>query len=276
MAQQNSDNGTGAALYRVAMRLPPFWPDRPALWFAQAEAQFELAGITAERTKYSHIISQLDHRYAAEVEDLITSPGEQPYQRLKEELVRRLSTSKEQRVRQLLTHEEMGDRKPSQFLRHLKSLAPDVPDDFLRSIWASRLPSHLQTILAGQSTVSLEAISDLADRIYDVAPRPSIAVVDRPTAAATTPPTANHLDNASILQRIEELSQQVAALSSSRMQRRQRSRSRSGSLRRYPSSSRPSSSVGAMCWYHRRFGDRANNCTQPCEFQPSENSNSSR
>jgi hypothetical protein len=32
-------------------------------------------------------------------------------------------------------HEEMGDRKPSQFLRHLKSLAPEVPDDFLRSIW---------------------------------------------------------------------------------------------------------------------------------------------
>jgi len=27
-------------------------------------------------------------------------------------------------------HEEMGDRKPSQFLRHLKSLAPDMPDDF--------------------------------------------------------------------------------------------------------------------------------------------------
>jgi len=57
---------------------------------------------------------------------------------------------REQRVRQLLSHEEMGDRKPSQFLRHLKSLAPDIPDEFLRTIWASRL-QHVQAILAGQT-----------------------------------------------------------------------------------------------------------------------------
>ena len=25
-------------LCRVAVRLPPFWPDRPAIWFAQAES----------------------------------------------------------------------------------------------------------------------------------------------------------------------------------------------------------------------------------------------
>jgi hypothetical protein len=126
-----ADSPPGAAIYRVAVRLPQFWPERPTLWFAQAEAQFELAGITSERTKYSHVISHLDHRYAAEVEDIITSPPERDqYTTLKTELVTRLSVSRDQRVRQLLMHEEMGDRKPSQFLWHLKSLAPD---DFLRS-----------------------------------------------------------------------------------------------------------------------------------------------
>jgi hypothetical protein len=28
-----------------------------------------------------------------------------------------------------------------------------------------------------------------------------------------------------------------------------------------PTSSTPS----ALCWYHRRFGDRAQNCTPPCD-----------
>ena len=56
--------------------------------------------------------------------------------------------------------------KPSQFLRHLKSLAPD---DFLRSIWSSRLPPHIQTILAGQAEGNLKAASQLADRIAEVA-----------------------------------------------------------------------------------------------------------
>jgi hypothetical protein len=121
------------------------------MWFAQAKAQFTLAGISSERIKFCHVISQLDHRYAMEVEDIITSPPERdPYTTLRTELVRRLSPSREQRIRHLLTLEEMGDLKPSQFLRHLRSLASDVPDDFLRSIWSSRQPPNVQAILAGQ------------------------------------------------------------------------------------------------------------------------------
>jgi hypothetical protein len=93
--------------------LPPFWPGRSAVWFAQAEAQFELSAITRQRTKLNYVLSQLNQQQAAEIEDIITSPPLQdPYDWLTAELVRRLSTSREQRVRQL-SHQEMGDRKPS-------------------------------------------------------------------------------------------------------------------------------------------------------------------
>jgi hypothetical protein len=46
-------------IYRVAVRFPPFWPGRPGLWCTKAEAQFELATITNERTKFvtSHHIT---------------------------------------------------------------------------------------------------------------------------------------------------------------------------------------------------------------------------
>ena len=151
----SADETLSAAVYRVAIRLPTFWPDRPAIWFAQAEAQFELADITRQRTKLNYVVSQLNQEQAAEVEDIILSPPEhEPYDRLKAELVRRLSTSREQRVRQLLSHEEMGDRKPSQFLRHLKGLAPDVPDYFLRTIrpivyhrtYKTYLPTRLRAV----------------------------------------------------------------------------------------------------------------------------------
>jgi hypothetical protein len=59
----------------------------------------------------------------------------------------------------------MGDRKQFQFLRHLRSLAPDVPDDFLHSIWTSRLPLSVKAILAGQPEGSLDAAARCADRI---------------------------------------------------------------------------------------------------------------
>jgi hypothetical protein len=109
-----ADGTQPAEISRVAVRLPPFRAERPAVWFAQAKAEFSLAGISSERTKFQYVISQLDQRYAAEVEDIITSPPQQdPYSKLRTELLKRLSNSREQLAHRILTLEEMGDRKPS-------------------------------------------------------------------------------------------------------------------------------------------------------------------
>jgi hypothetical protein len=84
-----ADSAPPAEVSRVAVRLPPFWAERPAVWFAQAEAQFTLTGISSEKTKFCHVISQLDHRCAMEGEDIITSPPDHhPYTTLRTELVR--------------------------------------------------------------------------------------------------------------------------------------------------------------------------------------------
>ena len=126
--QEAPDSSEGGYIQRPAVRLPPFWSDRPWLWFAQADAQCNIASVTSEKTKFNYVISQLVYRHAAGVENVIISPPtDEPYSTLKTGLVRRRSSSRDQCVRQLLTHEEMGHRKPSQFLRHLKNLAKDVP-----------------------------------------------------------------------------------------------------------------------------------------------------
>jgi hypothetical protein len=135
------------------------------VWFAQAEAQFALAGISNERLKFYHFISHLDHRYATEVEDIITSPPtSEPYMVLKDELVRRLSPTPEQRICRLLTAEDIGDCRPSQFLRYLRSLAPDVSENVLRSIWTSRLPQNIHCFLAGLNETNLDAAALCADQ----------------------------------------------------------------------------------------------------------------
>jgi hypothetical protein len=113
----------------VAVRLLPSWGERPALWFSQAETQFSLISISIsisisnERITFYCAIYQLDHRYAAELEDITSPPQQDPYTRLRTELLNRLSPSREQHARQLLTLQEMGDHKPSHFLRHLRRLA---------------------------------------------------------------------------------------------------------------------------------------------------------
>ena len=97
-------------------------------------------------------------------------------------------------MRQLHSYEGMGDRKPSQFLRHLNGLAPDVLDDFLQNIWANRLPPHIQAILDDQTEGSLDSALHNADRICEVTPQP-ISVSVSPSLP----------DNGTgLLQRIEE------------------------------------------------------------------------
>jgi hypothetical protein len=99
---QTTDSSVPAGISRVAVRLPPFWAERPAAWFALAEEQFTLAGIISEQTKFRYVISKWDERYVEILKDIIISPNEQkPYSILKAELLTRLP-SREQRIRRFL------------------------------------------------------------------------------------------------------------------------------------------------------------------------------
>lgn len=264
-ASTDSGNDTpGYDIYRVGVRVPPFYPEKPALWFAQLESQFALANITTDATKFHHAIGSLDPIYASEVEDIITAPAApNKYERLKTELVKRLSASREKKVHQLLTHEELGDRKPSQFLRHLRHLAgPSVPEEFLRTIWTSRLPSTTQTIIASQAKASLEEVAELADRIHDVVPAsPQVAATSAPMTSPGS--SVDHMSG-----QIAELTRQVQALTSQvdRLSRSRHRSSRSSSRGRSPSR-RSNSNYRKFpnCWYHYKFGDKATKCIKPCD-----------
>lgn len=121
---------------------------------------------------HNYVVSQLDKHFINEVEDIITvTPAQNPYTILKTELIKRLSVSEEQQIRQLFLEEEWGERKPTLFLRHLRSLAGTglIRDKLLCTIWHQRLPSYVQAILQTQpDTVSLDSPANTADTIIQV------------------------------------------------------------------------------------------------------------
>ena len=49
-----------AKVSTVSLKLPPFWPNKTTLWFAHAEAQLHLRGITVDKTKFAHVLTMLD------------------------------------------------------------------------------------------------------------------------------------------------------------------------------------------------------------------------
>lgn len=278
MSKQDTSINEKQGVFRVGVRVPPFWPEKPEIWFAQIEGQFHISNITSDLTKYYYIISNLEPKYAAEVEDIISKPPtENKYLYLKTKLIERVSKSREERIRQLITTEELGDRKPSQFLRHLQSLAgSEVPQEFLKTIWASRLPSNIQTIVASQTTSALDEVALLADKIAEIVPT---AHNVNSVASNNRDSTSSELhDNSDILkgmqQQITDLAQQVAALSTTQHRFRQRLQPSGQFCPR--TRSIPTQNYNGICYYHYKFGMNAQNCRKPCNYRLQGNGHSSQ
>ena len=92
-----------ADISAVSLKLPTFWPERAAVWFVQAEAQFATRNVTADNTKFHYIVSALDQDTATRVIDmLLAPPAEDKYDALKTRLLTTFSLSVAQRAAQLL------------------------------------------------------------------------------------------------------------------------------------------------------------------------------
>ncbi|XP_076620046.1 uncharacterized protein LOC143341198 [Colletes latitarsis] len=240
---------------RMGIHIPPFWPEQPAVWFHQVEAQFALSGVTVDTTKYYYVMSQLEPKYAAEVQDIFNNPpATEKYETLKRELVRRLSASQSERIERLLAKEEIGDRTPSQFLRHMQGLAGTaVNEEFLRTLWSRSLPAMTRAIVNSQPDLPLSKLAEIADQIRENTNPVQVASVQQDSAMEQ------------VLKRLNDLQLEVAELRRGRAERqsernfRRRSRSRS--------CKRGNSPAGrSHCWYHRTFGAASTKCRQPCSF----------
>ena len=72
---------------------------------------------------------------------------------LRSELMKCLGTSQEAKRLQLLEREVMSDRKPSQFLRDLRSLGGQaLTDDMTRGIRMSRLSMTIRAVLVSPAS----------------------------------------------------------------------------------------------------------------------------
>ena len=240
----------------VHLKLPPFWPTDPQIWFAQVEAQFTTRGITTQKTKFDHIVGSLALEFATEVRDLILyPPRDNPYTTLKEQLIKRTAASEQRRLQQLFNAEELGDRKPSQLLRHMQQLLGDKANNtdggFMRELFLQRLPSNVHMVLASTpDTGSLNDLAQLADKIMEVA-TPSVSSVHTSTE-------------------FEHLRQEVAELKMLIQTLKQPKRRFHGH-----SSSPAPPRQQVLCWYHSKFGDNAKKCKPPCD-KSSENFQASR
>ena len=108
-----------------------------------------------------------------------------------------MAASKQRKLQQLISGEELGDRKPTQLLRHMQQLLGDKlgtsadANSFLRELFLQRLPSNVRMVLASaDSSMDLDKLADMAEKVMEVA-TPTISAVSN---------TTDHTDHSEIKQ----------------------------------------------------------------------------
>ena len=250
----NNNNDSGSNVCTVNFVCPPFWSHDPALWFLSLEAQFHVKHVTSQSTKYFHVLSALPPEVISTIADIAKHPPEdRPYDALKASLLNRLDITDRERVRRLLHTADLGDRKPTQLLRYMRSLIGSfsVDDNFLKEMWFQRLPTQLQANLVVAQDRKLDSLAELADTTWELYQAPSL-------------PSTTTSDS-----RIANIENELATLRSSLGRVHLRGHSRSPS----PTTSRKRPQAAPVCWYHAKYGNDARQCRPPCRFYKKKSGN---
>ena len=110
----------------VNIKRPPFWTADPAVWFAQVEATFATKRLNSQKTRFDFMVASLSPEVVTEVRDLVLRPPDtNPYNVLKETLIKRTAASEQGRLQQPFQAEELGVRKDTQLLRQMQQLLGD-------------------------------------------------------------------------------------------------------------------------------------------------------
>ena len=179
--------------------LPTFWPTRPELWFLQAEAVFEdrVPPITTDKAKCKLVLRALTCEALEQVEHVLTGP--EPvggrYQALHTALIDcygRTQASKHAQLIDLVRQGALGDRKPMQFLLHMRSLAGGDPEAWERAIFLNAMPPEVRTVLANSNApntkrLAVEAGHILEQHMLSKRNRPGTYSVQAPPAPEVAP-----------------------------------------------------------------------------------------
>ena len=270
--QTRMQSNESMEVFKVSTKVPPFYSEKPDMWFHQVEAQFRNNKIGTDQTKYDIVVSNLDPKYLDVVAHIIRDPpNENKYEIFKSTLIAEFQHSDEKRLTQLLQGINLGDRKPSVLLRHMREISKGiVNDNVLETLWSSKLPETLRAIIASIN-ISLDEKAQTADKIYDRTKfeTSSISNDTRNTSGSSVHAVDFSTQIADLTRQIDELSRKM------NNNFRSRSRSRSKSHPRHRSSSRNGNrnlknkheeKKFEQCWYHFKFNENARNCTDWCKF----------
>lgn len=259
------------------IKLNAFWKDQPRGWFEYVETLFNAKGVHNEDFRFQSVIAALDYELRKEVRDLIERPpliGK--FEALKDRLEEQFSESSRSKIKTLLSRLQLGDRRPSQFLRDIKVHADGkCDDDFIKEIWFERLPEAVRIGLASipSDSQTLDELAKIADSINEAITYSKVNAVTNRDPHPNSQKHSNSHESQYITQTqfneaIQNLTKQMEKMCRNQETEHRRESNISSNHGRNRSRSRNRYDRRLdMCFYHQIFGDKAKRCVDPCNYK---------
>ncbi|CAH2020550.1 unnamed protein product [Acanthoscelides obtectus] len=151
----------------ISLHFPPYNAENPALWFRQIESSFYCSDIKDEIMKYHILVSRLEPCVVELMQEfLLTTSGDigltNQYNQMKSKIIGLQKTKNE------LDKQQIGDRTPSEFLRHLQHIAsknPLFPMHLIKAIWVASVGPYVKNVLLSDPNAAFEKLGFIADGI---------------------------------------------------------------------------------------------------------------
>jgi hypothetical protein len=244
------------------VKLAAFWPQAPALWFAQAECTFAVKRVTAQFDRYCHVVAALPHESIRLVANIVEGkPSETPYDDIKQRLVASHQLSDFQKAERLFQMPALGGRKLSELMAAMLETCPrgEEKTNLFACIFLQRLPREIRVLLAKADHKDPKTLATQADELWALHN------------------TSNSGGGVAAVQESSD-SDFVAAISGDRRRGggfpcgkpRGGGRGRGGKAAPRlpePEASKEARLAAGLCIKHWRYGEAASSCEQPCSWQ---------
>lgn len=148
----------------VSIKAPAFMETCVSGWFQIMEAQFHLANISKDDTKYFHVLASLPPDTVSRLPQYILTTHN--YVELKKFVTQLYEQSKTELFDKLMSDTPLTGR-PSLYMEELRRTAGKVGvgDDLVRHKFFQSLPQSIAPVLIAQKDLSLDQLSRLADEL---------------------------------------------------------------------------------------------------------------
>lgn len=236
-------------------QMPQFNREDVDEWFRRLELQLQLIGAQNSMDQYKGLLSYLSgtllmeaHQYLAEEQNQQNVAN--PYEFVKTKLLHRFGKSLRERMEDLMAKQPTDDL-PSVFLGTLLRYAGCNNEALAREIWEDSLPDYMTAAVHSMRRLPVNAVAETADALH-VATRKKRTVLNQVPEPVAAPQVCSlNTDLADRISRLEAL------LKKSTFKPKPQPKEK------MPHVESNNSPARELCFYHRKFGDRARKCT--CE-----------